>query len=112
MNQEKLKGLIGLTRRAGQLSLGMDTVLKRLKSGQCAAVLMDDAAAPNTRKRLAEAASVAQVPLFTVPEELLDMATGQSGRIAAAVSRGGLADQMILLFTTAGQADYATDFKR
>ena len=112
MNHEKLKGLIGLARRAGQLSLGTDTVLKQLKSGRCAAVLLDDAAAPNTRKRLAEAAAFARVPLYTIPEGLLDMAVGQSGRIAAAVGKGGLADQMMLLFTTAGQADYATDFKR
>ena len=112
MNQEKLKGLIGLARRAGQLSLGTDTVLKQLKGGRCAVVLLDEAAAPNTRKHLAEAADFMQVPLFTVPEGLMDLATGQSGRIAAAVSRGGLADQIILLFTTAGQADYATDFKR
>ncbi len=112
MNQEKLKGLIGLCRRAGQLSLGTDTVLKQLKSGRCAAVLLDETAAPNTRKRLAEAAGFMQVPLFTVPEGLIDLATGQSGRITAAVAQGGLADQMRLLFTTAGQADNATDFKR
>ena len=112
MNQEKLKGLIGLARRAGQLSLGTDTVLKQLKSGRCAAVLLDEAAAPNTRKRLTEAAQSAQVPLFMIPEGLMDLATGQSGRMTAAVSRGGLADQIILLFTTAGQADNATDNKR
>ena len=38
MNQSKLSGLIGLSRRAGQLSLGTDTVLRQLKSGNCGVV--------------------------------------------------------------------------
>lgn len=104
MNLAKLSGLIGLSRRAGQLSLGTDTVLKELKGGRCAAVLLDEAAAPNTVKRLTEAAQHAEVPLYTVPEGLLDQATGQSGRITAAVRQGGLAEQIILLFKTAEQA--------
>lgn len=109
MNQDKLRGLIGLCRRAGQLSLGTDTVLRQLKSGNCAAVLMDAAAAPNTEKRLREAAGSEGVPLYPVPEGLLDQAAGQSGRIAAAVRQGSLANQIILLFTTAEKADEATD---
>ena len=104
MNQDKLSGLIGLCRRAGQLSLGTDTVLRQLKSGCCAAVLMDESAAPNTAKRLSEAAQQAQVPLLTLPEGLLDRAAGQSGRIAAALRQGSLASQILLMFETAGQA--------
>ncbi len=104
MNQSKLSGLIGLSRRAGQLSLGTDTVLRQLKSGNCGAVLMDEAAAPNTAKRLGDAARLAGVPLLTIPEGLLDQAAGQSGRIAAAVRQGSLATQMILMFKTAEQA--------
>ena len=104
MNQDKLNGLIGLCRRAGQLSLGTDTVLRSLKSDRCAAVLMDEAAAPNTAKRLDEAARAADVPLLKLPEGLLDRAAGQSGRIAAAVRQGSLATQILTLFETAGQA--------
>ena len=71
MNQDKLNGLIGLCRRAGQLSLGTDTVLRTLKSGRCAAVLMDEAAAPNTVKRLDEAARAANVPLLRELERVV-----------------------------------------
>jgi ribosomal protein L7Ae-like RNA K-turn-binding protein len=104
LNQDKLKGFIGLSRRAGQLSLGTDTVLKQLKSGAAGVVLLDSAAAQNTAKRLAEAAQYAGIPVFVLPEGLLDLAAGQSGRIAAAVRRGSLADQIILLCNTAEKA--------
>ena len=110
MNQDKLRGLIGLSRRAGQLSLGTDTVLKQIRSGYCGAVLIDSAAAPNTRKRLEEAAEHADVPVFSATEGLIDQATGESGRMTACVRRGSLAAQIILLFETADQADKATDF--
>ena len=105
MNRDQLKGMIGLSRRAGQLSLGTDTVLRALKSGRCGVVLMDETAAPNTEKRLTDAANAAGTPLYRLPEGLLDLATGQSGRIAAAVRAGSLADRIILLFNTAGQAE-------
>ena len=104
MNQDKLRGLIGLSRRAGQLSLGTDTVLKQLKSGHCGAVLIDETAALNTRKRLEEAAQFADVPVFSVAEGLIDQATGQSGRITASVRQGSLASQIILLVQIAEEA--------
>ncbi len=104
MNRDRLRGLIGLCRRAGQLTLGADMAVKQLQSQACGAALIDESAAPNTLKRVTKAAERAQVPLLTLPEGLLDQATGQSGRIAAAVRRGSLADQIILLFNTADQA--------
>ena len=112
MNPEKLMGLIGLSRRAGQLSLGADTVLKRLKSGQCAAVLVDADAAPNTVKRMADAAKAARVPVLTTPAGLLERAVAQSGRMTAAIAQGGLAKQILLLYQTAQRAEEATDIER
>ena len=104
MNIERLKGLIGLSRRAGQLMLGTDMVLKGLKAASLGAVLVDETAAPNTLKRLRESAEAAEVPLITVPEELIDRATGQSGRITAGIRRGSLAEQIIKLCETAETA--------
>ena len=104
MNQDKLKGLIGLCRRAGQLSLGTDTVLRQLKSGRCAVVLLDEGAALNTKKRVLEAAEAAKTPLRTVPEGMIDLAAGQSGRMVAAVREGSLATQILNMFDRAQEA--------
>ena len=103
-NEDRLRGLIGLSRRAGLLSLGTDTVLRQIKSGACGIVLLDTAAAPNTQKRLRDAAQQTDTPVCTVPESLLDAATGQSGKMTAAVRKGTLADQLILWFKTAEEA--------
>ena len=104
MNLDRLRGLIGLSRRAGQLLLGTDTVLRTLKGKECSLVLLDEAAAPNTKKRLREAAARSGVPVFRLPEGLLDEAAGQSGKIMAAVRAGSLADQIGSLFETAEKA--------
>ena len=104
MDKTRLKGLIGLSRRAGQLSLGTDTVLKQLKSRACGVVLVDAAAAPNTLKRVRLAAEAAGTPVRELPESLLDAATGQSGRMVACVRRGTLSDQLDQCFKKAEEA--------
>ena len=104
MDEARIKGLIGLSRRAGQLSLGTDTVLKQLKARACGVVLVDETAAENTLKRVGQAAEAADVPVYSLPEALLDAATGQSGRIVACVRRGSLADQLNLSFKSAEKA--------
>ena len=95
MDEKKLAGLIGLSMRARQLILGTDTVLRLVRSGKAALILMDGGASDNLRKKLGDASAYYRVPLYELPEGLLDRAAGQSGKIAAAMPAGTLAEQII-----------------
>lgn len=93
-NEATVRGLLGLSRRAGQLVLGADLALKAAKSGKAAFLLADAGASDNTRKKLSDTSAYYRIPLYVLPEGLLDLAGGTSGRMAAALIRGSLAQQL------------------
>ena len=94
MDNRKLSGLIGLCMRARQLVLGTDMVLKAVRGGKAAVILMDEGASENLRKKLRDASSFHRVPLLELEAGLLDRAAGQDGKMAAAVLYGTLAEQI------------------
>ncbi len=94
MDEKKLSGLIGLCMRARQLTLGTDMALRTVREGRAALLLMDAGASANLRKKLKDASAFHHVPLGELPEGLLDRAAGQEGKMAAAVLRGTLAEQV------------------
>lgn len=93
MDENKLRGLMGLCVRAGQAVFGEDGCMKAIRQGQCAVLLMDGRASPATRDKYRWACFHAQTPLGELPEGLLHAATGKPG-VAMAVQPGGLADQI------------------
>ena len=94
MDEKKLFGLLGLCMRAGQLALGTDMTVRAVRSGRAALLLMDGGASENLRKKLKDASVYRKVPLFELEAGFLDRAAGQSGKMAAAVLSGTLAEQM------------------
>jgi uncharacterized protein len=101
MNEQAVRGTIGLAMRAGQAVLGLDLAVRAIRSGKAAVALLDDGASPNAKKRLTDSAAYYQVPLFSLPEGLLDAASGKDGRVAAVILKGEIARKLISLMTSA-----------
>ncbi len=97
----RLKGLMGLSVRAGQATFGQDGCLKRIRSAACAVLLLDGAASANTQDMYRSACRSHGVPCCLLPEGLLSEATGRPG-VAMAVAPGGLGSQILKLLTEQG----------
>jgi len=97
---KKLSGMLGIAMRAGQIVLGSDTVLQEIRRGKAGIVLLDADASENTAKCFADKCAYYRVPLHTVETGALDQAFGRSGRMVAAVRKGGFADQITKLITS------------
>ena len=91
--QERLRGLLGLSQRAGRLLTGMDNTLSAIRSGKSCLVLMDESAAENTVKKLTDACIYYHVPLMKLPQDLLSYATGRDGRMMGALTDAGFAEK-------------------
>lgn len=102
MNDRQLLGLLGLACRAGQLVPGAEKTLAALREDKAALVLLDAAAARNTRKKLSDGCAHRGVRLLEVPEGLLGQAIGQPGVYAAAAYPGGLSGKIEQTMTTGG----------
>ncbi|MBQ8080831.1 MAG: hypothetical protein IJ240_02920 [Clostridia bacterium] len=98
----KVSGMLGLAFRARQLVTGVDFAVEAARTGKARVLLLDTAASENTRKRLRDAATHFGVPLYELPEGLMDQATGKSGRMAGAVLKGSFAEPIQTLLMAAG----------
>ena len=88
---ERLRGMLGLCRRAGKLQSGSDQVLAAIRGGSCRLALIDAGAAQNTVKKITDACIYYHVPFLTLPADALGEASGRDGRMAAAVTDAGFA---------------------
>ena len=94
MNEERLKGLMGLCVRAGQSIFGEDSCLKAIRSGQAALLILDGGISEKSAEKLECACDREAIPRFRLAEGLLEQATGRSG-MAMAVRKGSFAEQMV-----------------
>ena len=92
MDENRVRGYMGLSVRAGLAVFGEEGCLKSVRNATCALLLVDAAASENTLDRYRSAC-------FILPENLLWQATGRPG-MAMAVKPGGLADQLIGLLSS------------
>ena len=95
-----ISGLLGLSCRAGQITLGTDMVIQEIRAGKAALVLLDEGASPATQKKISDACAYRSVPLHRMPAGEIDRACGKDGRMTASVRRGKLCDRMLLLLST------------
>ncbi len=100
---QKIEGLLGLCCRAGQITLGAEMVLKEIKAGRAALVLVDESASEGTRKKIADACAYRHVALHMLPVDCLSRACGRDGRMAGAVKSGKLCQQLQLLLTQSAE---------
>ena len=101
MDENKLRGMMGLCVRARQAVFGEDGCLKAVRNGSCAVLLLDSGASKATKEKYAGACEHAHVKLELLPEGLLEEATGRPGR-AMAVAPGGLAEQIVKILRDNG----------
>ena len=101
---KKLSGMLGMCVRARQATFGMDGCLKAVRTGKCALLLVDEGASPGTADKYTQACSTHQVRQATLPEGMLQAATGRPG-VAMAIAPGGLAKQLLLILEPTGQEE-------
>ena len=95
-----INGLLGLSCRAGQVTLGTDMVIQEIRSGKAGLVLLDESASEGTKKKISDACAYRGVPLHRMPEGEIDRACGKDGRMAAAVKPGKLCEKIIMMLST------------
>lgn len=98
MDEQKLRGLMGLTVRARQAVFGEDGCLKTIRAGNCGVLLLDSGASPATKKKYHDACQSSGAAIYQIPEGLLLEATSRPG-MAMAVHKGGLAQQITKLLS-------------
>ncbi len=100
MNTDRLRGLMGLSVRAGQAVFGEEGCLKTLRAGQCGVLLLDGGISPAAEEKYRGICERQGIPLARLPEDLLEDATGRPGR-AMAVKEGSLAESIKSCLQTA-----------
>ena len=93
VDENKLRGLLGLCVRARQATFGMDGCLKTIRSGQAGVAVLDASASAATEDKFLSACAHHRTPVIRVREGLLEESTGRSG-VAMVVAPGGLAQQL------------------
>ena len=94
MNDQKVKGMIGLAVRARQAAAGSDTCRILIRSGECGVLLIDSGTADNTRKKAEEMCERTGTPRRILPEGLIEAATGKSNMILG-LRKGSFAEQIL-----------------
>ena len=91
MNAQRIAGILGLCQRAGALKTGVEMAESAIKRGGAKLALIDAGIAARGRKDIGDACAFAKVPLAELPEGLMALAIGKSGRMAACVMDAGFA---------------------
>ena len=99
---ERIFGMIGLARRAGQLSFGFDAVLEDIRAGRAKAVLVSYDASDRTARKMKEASTKKGTPyvVLTLSKAECGSAAGRPDTAALAVRSVGMAAKLIALAGT------------
>ncbi len=90
-------GFLGLCTRAGQLLMGQEACVNAVRRQEAALALLDEDSSENTRKRMMDACSAHQVPLYGLPAGAIARAVGKDGRRVAAIKPGSMARKFFSL---------------
>ena len=94
MLDQKLRGLLGLATRAGQMLIGSGRALEHVRQEKSNLVFLDETASDNTRKRFTDACQSHQADCKVLSKGVLGQAIGKPGTMVAAVLPGGIADKL------------------
>ena len=94
MDEQRIRGLMGLCVRAGQAVFGEDGCRKALVQGKCGLLLADGNISLNSRKRYEDLCAYTGTRMAVLPAGLLGDATGRPGT-AMVVKQGSFSEQMI-----------------
>ena len=93
MNEQRMKGMLGLAVRARAACFGDDACRRLIDSGKCGMVLLDGGSSPNTRKKFQDLCERTGTSLAILPQGMMEEATGRSNMVAA-LRKGAFAEQM------------------
>ena len=93
IQENKLRGLMGLCVRARQAVFGEDGCMKTIRGGNCGVLLLDSGASTATQDKYRGVCANANTPMVELPQGLLHEATGKPG-MAMAILKGGFANQI------------------
>ncbi len=103
----KLKGMLGLCRKAGKIIIGVPMVCTALRSEKPpAAVFISDNCSENTEKRVRDKCSFYKIPCYVLPlstDELAVAAGKKSSVGAVAVTDAKMADAVIVKLNNVGK---------
>ncbi|MBQ8159143.1 MAG: hypothetical protein IJ083_00200 [Clostridia bacterium] len=77
MNENSVRGLIGLCVKTGKAQFGESRCLGAIRGGKGAVLLLDRAASENTKKRYRHACVYYHVKMVMMPEDLIARASGR-----------------------------------
>ena len=103
MNEQKLKGLLGLALRAGQVSAGTDACRIQVRSGKCGLLLLDGTAGIHTRKKAEELCGKTGTQVKILPPGMIESATGRTNMLLG-ISKGSFSDQICMELMTENEA--------
>ena len=86
---DRIKGMLGLAMRAGCITDGTERALNEVRKKNSSLILLDTASSANTQKQVKDKCAFYGSTVIMVPAGLLDAALGKSGRMVAAVKKGG-----------------------
>ena len=98
--QTRAMRLLGLAKRAGAVSSGVEGVRSLCRSGRAGVVLVAKDCSPNSQKRIADCCAFYRVRLVALPcgKQEPGHAIGKSEAAAAAVGNAGLAREILSCF--------------
>ncbi|NLC33165.1 MAG: hypothetical protein GX781_07705 [Clostridiales bacterium] len=94
MFEQKIRGLLGLATRAGQMLIGSGRALEHVRQEKSSLVFLDESASENTAKRFKDACQSHQADCRVLNKGILGQAIGKPGTMVAAVLPGGIADKL------------------
>lgn len=103
MLEQKLRGLLGLATRAGQMLIGAGRALEHVRQHKSKLVFLDESASDNTKKRFTDACQSHQANFKVLSSGLLGQSIGKPGTMVAAVLPGGIADKISEAYNTSEQ---------
>jgi len=93
MDEKRLRGLMGLSTRAGQGLFGADKIEKAIRAGNCGVLILDGGISAASRERYEGLCAREGIPAAVSRPGLIAEATGKPGA-AMGVRPGALAEQM------------------
>ena len=94
MNDQKVKGMIGLAVRARQAAAGTDACRILIRSGNCGVLLIDGETRGNTRKKSEDLCRQTGTPVVILPPGTIERATGKDNRVLA-IRKGSFTEQIL-----------------
>ncbi len=104
MDENKLRGQMGLCLRAGQAAFGEDACLKALRTGEAGLLILDGDISENAWDRYETAGKRETIPVYRIRPGLLWESTGKPGK-AMAVKKGGFVEPMLRSLETKESAE-------